>query len=167
MMRSLSIVLLALTTSILGADPVSAEIATDGGSAVVLPQTVGDAPVTGHDALVTGVAVGPTSVVAVGQRVCADTGTARPRCWGQAWTSPDGITWQSVEATSSGLEVGRYRPVLSGPEIGLDWVAYPAGRGGAHLTDRMFPAHGGAPVITRRMSLETTTSKGGSAWTGG
>jgi hypothetical protein len=83
---------------------------------------------TGHDALVTGVAVGPTSVVAVGQRVCAKTPTTRALCWGQAWTSPDGIAWQSVEATSSGLELGRYRPVLSGPEIGLDGVAYgPAG----------------------------------------
>ena len=133
MRRLLSILVLALTASIPGANAVltaspTPEATTDGGSAVVLPQTVGDAPVTGHDALVTGVAVGPTSIVAVGQRVCADTATARARCWGQAWTSTDGSTWQSLDVTSSGLELGRYRPVLSGPEIGLDGVAYgPAG----------------------------------------
>ncbi len=36
--------------------------------------------------------------------------------------------WQSVDVTSAGLELGRYRPVMSGPEIGIDGVAYgPAG----------------------------------------
>jgi hypothetical protein len=33
-----------------------------------------------------------------------------------------------VDVTSAGLELGRYRPVMSGPEIGVDGVAYgPAG----------------------------------------
>jgi len=130
MKRSGSI--LVLTMFILLANPASAASPspeTDTGwSAVVLPSATGDTLASGVVALVTGVAVGPDSVVAVGQRVCADTGTARPRCWGQAWTSPDGITWQSVDVTSSGLDLGRFRPVLSGPEIGLDGVAYgPAG----------------------------------------
>ena len=123
---------LALTLGILLVSPTSAASPlpeTDPGwNAVVLPPAAGDTLPTSGGALVTGVAVGPDSVVAVGQRVCANTGTARPRCWGQAWTSPDGITWQPVEVTSSGLELGRFRPVLSGPEIGLDGVAHgPAG----------------------------------------
>lgn len=131
MKRSVSILVLAMV--ILLGNPASSaapspEVGGDGWSAVVLPEATGHARITGVGAQATGVAVGPNSVVAVGQRVCADTGTARARCWGQAWTSPDGITWQSVDVTSSGLELGRFRPVLSGPEIGLDGVAYgPAG----------------------------------------
>ncbi len=96
---------------------------TSNWSAVVLPQTADIA------ALASGVAVGPTSIVVVGQRACklrkrGDLG----RCWGQPWISPDGVTWEAVEARSSGLDLGTFTIATSGPEIGIDGVAHgPAG----------------------------------------
>lgn len=97
-------------------------------NAVVLPEPTSEGAITTPDALVTGIAVGPDSVVAVGGRVCRGQSRGPARCWGQAWTSTDGISWQSVDPISSGLELGRSRPVLSGPEIGVEGVTYgPAG----------------------------------------
>ena len=91
-----------------------------GWSATVLP---------GGEALVSGVAAGPTSVVAVGKGTCVWNSEREPgRCWGAAWTSPDGSTWEAVDGATAGLALGISRPVLSGPEVGLDGVAYgPAG----------------------------------------
>jgi hypothetical protein len=79
-------------------------------------------------ALATGVAVGPDTLVAVGQRACErmkneDIG----RCWGQPWISTDGVTWEAVEARTSGLELGRFTAATSGPEIGVEGVAYGPG----------------------------------------
>ena len=94
-------------------------------SATVLPQTEEIA------ALATGVAVGPDAIVAVGRRACewrnkkyADIG----RCWGQPWISTDGVTWEAVEARSSGLDLGRFTSATSGPEVGVEGVA--SGPGG-------------------------------------
>lgn len=90
-------------------------------SSTVLPQPAGEA-------LVVGVAVGPESMVAVGQRVCDRMTADTARCWGQAWTSADGVTWQAANPRASGLALGRSYPVFSGPEVGLQGVAYgPAG----------------------------------------
>jgi TolB protein len=80
-------------------------------------------------ALATGVAVGPDVIVAVGRRACQrlandDLG----RCWGQPWVSTDGLAWERVEASGSGLDLGRFTMATSGPEIGVEGVA--AGPGG-------------------------------------
>ncbi len=97
---------------------------TSGWGAVVLPQTEAIA------ALATGVAVGPDAIVAVGQRACewrdrktADIG----RCWGQPWVSLDGIDREAVEARTSGLDLGRFTMTTSGPELGVEGVAYGPG----------------------------------------
>lgn len=128
-----------------------------GWSAVVLPQTEAIA------ALATGVAVGPDVIVAVGQRACqwrnrktADIG----RCWGQPWISPDGITWEAVEARTSGLSLGRFTMATSGPELGVEGVAY--GPGG-------FVAYGWAKPVdgaARDESIAPTLwrSDDGRAW---
>lgn len=93
----------------------------DGWVSTVLPQSLGDA-------YVVGVAVGPSSMVAVGQRACVARRQPGGRCWGQAWTSPDGIDWTAADARTSGLDLGINRPTTSGPEIGLEGVAHgPAG----------------------------------------
>jgi hypothetical protein len=83
----------------------------------------------GGAALATGVAVGPTSIVAVGNGPCVwNSERESGRCWGQAWTSADGVAWTAADPRTAGLELGISRPVLSRPEIGLDGVAYgPAG----------------------------------------
>jgi len=94
-------------------------VAMDDWSAALLP---------GGDALAVGVAVGPSAIVAVGQRACERRGSGPARCWGQAWTSTDSITWKAPDARTSGLDLGHFRPTTSGPEIGVDGVAYgPAG----------------------------------------
>lgn len=96
-------------------------VPTAGWTAAVLPQTVGTA-------MAVSVAVGPASMVVVGQRACTQGRRETSRCWGQVWTSLDGITWQAVDPRSSGLELGLIRPTISGPEVGLEGVAYgPAG----------------------------------------
>ena len=93
----------------------------DGWTATVLPQTIGTT-------MAVGVAVGPSSMVAVGQRACTLGRRETSRCWGPVWTSPDGITWEAVDPRTSGLDLGLIRPTTSGPEIGLQGVAYgPAG----------------------------------------
>ncbi len=93
----------------------------NGWTATVLPQTIGTT-------MAVGIAVGPSSMVAVGQRACIQGRRETSRCWGPAWTSPDGITWEAVDPRSSGLDLGIMRPTTSGPEIGLQGVAYgPAG----------------------------------------
>jgi hypothetical protein len=94
----------------------------DAWAAVVLPQAEKIA------GLATGVATGPDSIVAVGRRACErmkneDIG----RCWGQPWISTDGVAWEAVEARTSGLDLGRFYPVTSGPEIGVEGVAYGPG----------------------------------------
>ena len=73
----------------------------DGWTATVLPQTVGTT-------MATGVTVGPSSMVAVGQRACAQGRRETSRCWGPAWTSPDGITWEAVDRPMGGQ--GRVGP---------------------------------------------------------
>ena len=93
----------------------------NGWTATVLPQTVGDA-------MAVGVAVGPSSMVAVGERACIQGRRETSHCWGPIWTSPDGISWEAMNPRSSGLDLGLIRPTLSGPEVGLKGVAYgPAG----------------------------------------
>jgi hypothetical protein len=94
----------------------------DAWAAVVLPQAEKIA------GLATGVAAGPDSIVAVGRRACEhmkneDIG----RCWGQPWISTDGVTWEAVEPRSSGLDLGRFSAVTSGPEVGVEGVAYGPG----------------------------------------
>ena len=94
-------------------------VATEDWSAALLP---------GGDALAVGVAVGPSAIVAVGERACESQGSRPARCWGQAWTSADGITWDTPDARTSGLDLGHFRPTTSGPEVGIEGIAYgPAG----------------------------------------
>ncbi|MFO7531045.1 MAG: hypothetical protein R6W93_01200 [Candidatus Limnocylindrales bacterium] len=79
-------------------------------------------------ALATGVAAGPDSLVAVGRRACERIkNEVMGRCWGQPWISNDGVTWQAVEARTSGLDLGRFSVVTSGPEVGVEGVAYGPG----------------------------------------
>jgi hypothetical protein len=111
----------------------------DAWAAVVLPQA------EDVSALATGVAVGPDSIVAVGRRACErmkndDIG----RCWGQPWISTDGVTWEAVEARTSGLDLGRFYPVTSGPEIGVEGVAH--GPGG-------FVAYGRIDALAQQAAL--------------
>jgi hypothetical protein len=74
------------------------------------------------------VAAGPSSFVAVGQRICdIGAGDAFFPCWGQAWTSSDGSAWAAVDARASGLDLGRVRPATTGPEVGLGGVAHGPG----------------------------------------
>jgi Tol biopolymer transport system component len=90
--------------------------------ASVLPQAEATA------ALATGVAVGPDTLVAVGRRACERTKSEEiGRCWGQPWISTDGVTWEAVEARTSGLDLGRFSAVTSGPEVGVEGVAYGSG----------------------------------------
>ena len=49
------------------------------------------------------------------------------RCWGQPWVSADGITWEAVEAHASGLDLGRFTAATSGPEVGIEGVAFGPG----------------------------------------
>ena len=74
----------------------------DGWTATVLPQTIGTT-------MAVGVAVGPSSMVAVGQRACTQGRRETSRCWGPVWTSPDGITWEAVDPRTSGLDLGLTR----------------------------------------------------------
>jgi hypothetical protein len=129
-------------------------VAPDGWSAAVLP---------GGDALAVGVAVGASAIVAVGRRTCESQGSGPARCWGQAWTSTDGITWEAPDARTSGLDLGHFRPTTSGPEIGVGGVAYgPAGFlafGRAETGD-----HGQASAVWRSgdgTSWERLTASGG------
>ena len=109
----------------------------------------------GQDALAVGVAVGPSSFVAVGQRLCDfGEGDAFP-CWGGAWTSIDGSTWAAVDARTSGLDLGRFRPATSGPEVGLGGVAH--GPGG-------FVAFGRVAGEDDRQRSAIWTSADGAAW---
>lgn len=99
----------------------------NGWMATVLPQTAGTERAVGHSVAV-GVAVGPASMVAVGQRACVLGRRETSHCWGPVWTSPDGVSWDAVDPRSSGLDLGLIRPTISGPEVGLEGVAYgPAG----------------------------------------
>ncbi len=112
--------ILALTPTAMAQD--APGIDTDAWSATVLPQT------EDTSALATGVAVGSDLVVAVGGRACervknGDLG----RCWGQPWISTDGVSWEAVEARTSGLDLGRFTMATSGPEIGVEGVAYGPG----------------------------------------
>jgi hypothetical protein len=68
-------------------------------------------------------------VVAIGGMTCERTRSDDfGRCWGQPWVSRDGATWEAVEASSSGLDLGRFRAATSGPEVGVEGVAHgPAG----------------------------------------
>ncbi len=78
--------------------------------------------------MATGVAVGPAAMVVVGGRACERTpGDDIGRCWGQPWVSTDGSTWEAVEAHASGLDLGRFTAALSGPEVGVEGVAYGPG----------------------------------------
>jgi Tol biopolymer transport system component len=95
-------------------------------------------------ALATGVAVGPDVIVALGQRACERlTNDDLGRCWGQPWVSTDGVSWEAVEARGSGLDLGRFTAVTSGPEIGVEGVAYGPGGfvafGWARSGDRLSP----------------------------
>lgn len=107
------------------ADPTAtapATAATGAWSAALLRQT-DDVP-----ALATGVAVGPSGIVAVGGMTCERTRSDDfGRCWGQPWVSRDGTTWEAIEARASGLELGRFRAATSGPEVGIEGVAYGPG----------------------------------------
>ncbi len=99
------------------------DLGTTAWGASVLPQTEEIA------ALVTGVAVGPELMVAVGQRACERTKNEDlGRCWGQPWVSTDGVSWEAVEARTSGLDLGRFIAATSGPEIGVEGVT--SGPGG-------------------------------------
>ncbi len=120
----------------------------DAWAAVVLPQVE---KVAG---LATGVAAGPDSIVAVGRRACErikneDIG----RCWGQPWISTDGVTWEAVEARTSGLDLGRFYVTTSGPEIGVEGVAY--GPGG-------FVAYGRVDALAQQAAL--WHSEDGRSW---
>jgi hypothetical protein len=116
-----AVLVLALAPGAAAQDAPGTDTGPDAWTAAILPQLSGDASVVG-------VAVGPASMVAVGQRACAPGRAEVWRCWGQAWTSLDGIEWTAVDARASGLGLGLSRPVLSGPEVGLAGVAYgPAG----------------------------------------
>lgn len=111
---------LALAAGVAAQDP-----GTGGPAAwqvMVLPQTEAIA------ALTTGVAVGPDSIVALGQRACERRGKWDiGRCWGQPWVSTDGVSWAAIEARTSGLDLGRHLMATSGPEMGLEGVAYGPG----------------------------------------
>jgi hypothetical protein len=77
---------------------------------------------------VVGVAAGPSSLVAVGKTVCEPPRRKDiARCWGQPWTSSDGMTWTAVDARTAGIDLGFFRPTTGGPEIGLAGVAYGPG----------------------------------------
>ena len=79
-------------------------------------------------AMATGVAVGPAGMVVVGGRACERTAADDfGRCWGQPWVSTNGSDWTAVEAHSSGLDLGRFTAALSGPEVGVEGVAYGPG----------------------------------------
>ena len=91
-------------------------------SSVVLAQTE-EVP-----AMATGVAVGPTAMVAVGGRACERTlSDDFGGCWGQPWVSADGVTWEAVDAHASGLDLGRFTAATSGPEVGIEGVAFGPG----------------------------------------
>ena len=119
------VAVLAGTALLLGASPVSAAPPgpdTGDWSSVVLVQTE-EVP-----AMATGVAVGPSAMVAVGGRACERTpGDDIGACWGQPWVSADGVTWEAVEAHASGLDLGRFRAATSGPEVGIEGVGYGTG----------------------------------------
>ena len=71
---------------------------------------------------------GPDTLVAVGRRACERTKSEEiGRCWGQPWVSTDGVAWEAVEARTSGLDLGRFSAVTSGPEVGVEGVAYGPG----------------------------------------
>ena len=107
-------------TAVAGASPQPDESAPaiSGWSATILPQS-GES-----GALAVAVAAGPVGFVAVGERVCEAARRDVYRCWGQVWTSPDGVDWDAADAHASGLELGYLRPATSGPEIGLQGIAY-------------------------------------------
>ena len=125
--RQVSLAALVIATLILA--PISTagqalpERTATGWSATVLPRSKGFPAA----ALVVGVAVGPSSLVAVGERLCERARRDTFRCSGQAWTSPDGTAWEAVDARTSGLDLGYLRPVIGGPEIGLAGVAFGPG----------------------------------------
>ncbi len=98
--------------------------ATDAGewSSVVLTQTE-EVP-----GLATGVATGPSGMVAIGGRACERTASDDiGHCWGQPWLSTDGNTWKAVDAHASGLDLGRFTATLSGPEVGIDGIGHGPG----------------------------------------
>jgi hypothetical protein len=99
-----------------------ARVDAAGWGALVLPQA------EATEALASGVAAGRDTLVAVGRRACERTRSEEiGRCWGQPWISTDGVTWESVEARTSGLDLGRFTMATSGPEIGVEGVAYGPG----------------------------------------
>lgn len=135
---------LALPAGTAAADPSPAPATTD--PAAGGPWTIAELPpVRGDGALVHAVAAGPDGLVAIGPRVTRAAGDDAYRAWGAAWTSPDGIAWTPVDAQGSGLDLGWYRPVLSGPEVGLVGVA--SGPGGFVVVGRIGPARLAAQEI--------------------
>jgi hypothetical protein len=115
-----AVVALMLPAGPASAAPPSPE--TGDWSSVVLAQTE-EVP-----AMATGVAVGPTAMVAVGGRACERTlSDDFGGCWGQPWVSADGVTWEAVDAHASGLDLGRFTAATSGPEVGIEGVAFGPG----------------------------------------
>ena len=123
----------------------SPSLAPDAWSTTLLPQ-LGEAAV-----VVTGVTSGPMGYVAVGRGSCRSGGALADqlRCWGQAWTSPDGQRWSTADARTSGLDVGWYTTGQYDLEPGVDGVA--AGPGGYLAYGRAVPKRSGAsfPALWR------------------
>ena len=144
---------LAAALLILSAGPVAgASLPPDppGWTTEVLPQG------GSYQALAVGVAAGSDSLVAVGKMVCKLGSNEISRCWGQPWTSRDGMAWSAVDARVAGLDLGYNRPMTSGPELGLAGVAY--GPGG-------FVAFGRAQATPKGQQQSAIwRSPDGSAW---
>jgi hypothetical protein len=152
---SVAAVMLLAATTTLGATP---EVSGDQEDATAWVQAVLPPPADPSlsAALAVGIAAGPGSYVAAGQRTCKLVREERSKCWAQTWTSPDGFTWTPVDPLTAGLELGVMVPTLSGPEVGLQGVAH--GPGG-------FVAFGRAtPRGTSRQVTAVWRSTDGATW---
>jgi hypothetical protein len=147
--------LLALTLPAAAASPVPASPFPSSSPAVSVPPgtwtntVLPPAPTTA--ALVSGVARGDAGYVAVAERTCVRRGRQldRFRCWGQSWTSPDGVAWSTTDPRTSGLDVGWYSGSLYDLEPGVAGVA--AGPGGYVAYGRAVPRRSGpsSPALWR------------------
>ena len=109
-------------------------------------------PVAGTDANVHDVAAGPDGLVAIGARITSGSDGPLFPAAPELWTSADGITWTPVDPEGSGVVLGWYRPVLSGPEVGL--IAVTHGPSGFVLVGRSAPSRSSAPRISTWRSVD-------------